>query len=77
MQLFVTLKTGKRCTLEVDITDTIAAVKAKIQAEEGIPPQEQVLSFAGKMLEDDRTLADYCIQNESTFRLLQRAVAPK
>jgi ubiquitin C len=72
MQIFVKTLTGKTITLDIELGDTIEAVKVQIHNKEGLPPDQQKLVFSGKKLEDNLSFAHYNIEKRTTLHLLLR-----
>mmetsp|Transcript_15649 Transcript_15649/g.28047 ORF Transcript_15649/g.28047 Transcript_15649/m.28047 type:complete len:81 (+) Transcript_15649:268-510(+) len=72
MQLFVKTLDGKTLTVDAEEEDTIEDIKNKIMEKEGVPTDQQRLIFGGKQLEGQKTLADYDVQEDSTFHMVLR-----
>lgn len=72
MSINVRPLTGQNFAISADSADTVASVKQKIEDANGTPVADQRLVFAGRQLEDSRTLADYNIQDQSTIFLVLR-----
>ena len=77
MQIIVKTLTGKTITLEVEPSNTIHDVKAKIEEEEGIVPDEQRLVHFGAQAQDGMTLSGYNIQEGAIFYLVVRPALAK
>ena len=72
LSIYVKALSGKIITFEVEATDTIEKIKAKIQDKEGFPPDQQRLIYERKQLEDEHTLSDYDIHEGDTLYLVLR-----
>ena len=69
MQIFYRNLPGKSIIINVKPSDTIKSVKDKIKKNEGIPIKHQRLIFAGKLLKNGKTLAEYNIRKIATLFL--------
>lgn len=72
MQIFIKTLTGKKISIDIESSDIISKVKAEVETKEGIPSDLQTLIYAGKRLENEKSLADLGIEGEFTLHLVQR-----
>jgi len=72
MNVIIKTYSGKAIILEVEPSDIIETLKKKIQEVEGILPDQQILIYAGKELENDRTCFECNIQKHSTLHLASK-----
>eukprot|EP00117_Sycon_ciliatum_P003333 scpid94478/ scgid8171/ Polyubiquitin-C; Ubiquitin-related; Ubiquitin len=70
MQVFIIQVTGKSWTFEVELNDRVSSLKARINAREGLPVEQQHLIYGAKPLLDDRTLAEYGIVDNSNIHMV-------
>jgi ubiquitin C len=75
-QIFLKTLTGQTILIDGDYSETVAMFKQRVFQKAGIPVEQQRLIFAGKQMEDERTMADYNIQKSSTLHLVLRLPSP-
>ena len=72
MQIFVQNLNNETSTLDLELSASVLSVKQLLESREQIPAEDQLLTYAGRPLEDDCTLEDYDVQKESTLYLSLR-----
>lgn len=74
--VFVRSLAGKVVPIQLQPADTVGELKRRVEVQEGIPRANQCLVSGGCQLQDDRTVSDYGVQNQSTVHLLVRVPRP-
>jgi hypothetical protein len=72
MQIMVRVNSGRHITLEVEPTDRIECVRKKIEAKDGTPAAQQLLTYQGHPLEDGNTLLNYAVPANATLQMVHR-----